>query len=384
MQEKNRHVVDNLLVRILEGSATKEDIINFSIWIRDYPNEIYFEQFKEMWHVSTDSGYIENNSADHNPERFVAYIRKSKLRQRSRRAFATAISAAAVLILIFGINYYLNSDINGPRQFVDFKKLSYSQDSIKVELNNGETVRNIKSNTTDITHLTANLDDIEADVPHRTTKPKVYNSVTTPSGERVAMVLSDGTVVYRTSNSQIRYPSKFDKKSREVTLTGRAYFEVKKSKVPFIVKTAEMNIEVLGTSFDVESRTGSASTSVILVEGSVKVDADGRSKVMVPNEQFILHRETKEITVRNVDSKLMTMWKDGVLIVHGQSFDELIESLSSWYGVKIRDLTSVSKFERFNGRFDREDIEAAIKAVAISANISYRIESGRLILVDNQ
>ncbi len=378
MQEKNRQVIDNLLVRILEGSAERDDIIFFSTWIKDYSNEIYFEKFKEMWHVSVDTNYIDNNVAEHDPEKFISYIKRSKLRDRNRKRAFMSISAAAVIVLMIGLTQFLNKGGEDSIHTIDFKELSYSKDSVKVELNNGETVKSMKSRTANITTLAANIE--QSGQTTEAPQAKVYNTVSTPPGERVAMVLSDGTVVYLTSNSYLKYPSKFDSHSREVTLVGRAYFEVKKSKVPFIVKTSDMNVEVLGTSFDVESRTSGTSTSVILVEGSVKVEADGRTKIIYPNEQISLHRETKEITVKNVDSKLMTMWKDGVLIVHGQSFEELVESLSSWYGVQITDLTTVSKFERFNGRFDREDIEAAIKAVAISANIRYRIDAGKLIL----
>ncbi len=378
MQEKNRQVIDNLLVRILEGSAERDDIIFFSTWIKDYSNEIYFEKFKEMWHVSVDTSYIDNNVAEHDPEKFISYIKRSKLRDRNRKRTFMSISAAAVIVLMIGLTQFLNKGGEDSIHTIDFKELSYSKDSVKVELNNGETVKSMKSRTANITTLAANIE--QSGQTTEAPQAKVYNTVSTPPGERVAMVLSDGTVVYLTSNSYLKYPSKFDSHSREVTLVGRAYFEVKKSKVPFIVKTSDMNVEVLGTSFDVESRTSGTSTSVILVEGSVKVEADGRTKIIYPNEQISLHRETKEITVKNVDSKLMTMWKDGVLIVHGQSFEELVESLSSWYGVQITDLTTVSKFERFNGRFDREDIEAAIKAVAISANIRYRIDAGKLIL----
>jgi ferric-dicitrate binding protein FerR (iron transport regulator) len=76
------------------------------------------------------------------------------------------------------------------------------------------------------------------------------------------------------------------------------------------------------------------------------------------------------------------MWKDGVLVVQGQSFDELIENISSWYGVEIINLTTVSQRERFNGRFDREDIQVAIEAVSISAKIKYRVHEGKLVLED--
>jgi ferric-dicitrate binding protein FerR (iron transport regulator) len=196
------------------------------------------------------------------------------------------------------------------------------------------------------------------------------------------MVLSDGTRVYLTANSYLRYPAKFGSESRDVTLVGRGYFEVEKSDVPFRVKTSDMEVEVLGTSFDVESRYSGSSSSVILVEGSVKILSEGKEQMLNPDEQASLNRKTKAMEVKRVDSKLLTMWKDGVLIVHGQSFNDLIGSLSSWYGVNILDSTSVPEDERFNGRFDREDIEAAIKAVCISAKIEYRIEGGNLILED--
>ncbi len=123
---------------------------------------------------------------------------------------------------------------------------------------------------------------------------KSYNSVTTPSGERVVMALPDGSKVYLTANSYLRYPVEFGKDKREVNLVGRAYFEVKKSSVPFIVNTSDMNIEVLGTSFDVESRYNSQNSSVILVEGSVKVFADGKTQIIHPDEQISLHRTTRE------------------------------------------------------------------------------------------
>ncbi len=378
-QETNHSAIDNLLSRILEGSASNQDILQFSEWIKDYQNEVYFDRFKEMWHVSVDASYKLSNQANQDPDRFVAYIRKSKQKDKIWRGVTISLSAAAVIMLFFSVTQYL-STFSGNSKATDLKALNYSKDSVRVELNNGTLVKNLKSETTAITNIGDKIAEQVEEPQTQTPQAKVYNTVTTPAGERVAMVLSDGTVVYLTSNSYLKYPSRFDKDKREVSLVGRAYFEVKKSKIPFFVKTSDMNVEVLGTSFDVESRYSGTSSSVILVEGSVKVHADGRTKVIYPDEQISLQRDTKEITVKSVDSKLMTMWKDGVLIVHGQTFTELVESLSSWYGVQIIDHTNVSKYERFNGRFDREDIEAAIRAVCISANIKYKIEDGKLIL----
>jgi len=380
MQETDRSGIDNLLAKILQGVATKKEILQFSEWIKDYHNELYFDRFKEMWHVSVDTSYVKDNADLNNSKRFVAYIRKTRQRQKIRLGITYSLSAAALLVLFFGISQYLNTGNLNSGKNVDFTALNYSKDSVRVELNNGKFVKNIKGAANSITNIEDKIAE-KASVPEAP-QAKVYNTVSTPAGERVAMVLSDQTIVYLTSNSYLKYPTRFDKDKREVTLMGRAYFEVKKSKVPFIVNTSDMNIEVLGTSFDVESRNTGSSASVILVEGSVKVYADGKTQLIHPDEQMSIQRETREMTVKNVDSKLMTMWKDGVLIVRGQSFAELIESLSSWYGVKIIDRSGVSNNDKFNGRFDREDIEAAIKAVSISANIRYKIEDGKLILED--
>ncbi len=380
MQEKNSTANDSLLAKILQGTATGEEITSFSEWIKDYQNEIYFDRFKEMWHVSVDNTYVENNAGHLAQDRFIAYIRNSKLKEKYRRRTVYSISTAASIVLLIGITYLAGNLISNSKKEIDFTALNYSKDSVQVVLNNGKEVKKVKDAEKSITKIESTF--VEKTNEAEAQQNKVYNIVSTPSGERVAMVLSDGTRVYLTSNSYLKYPSRFDKTNREVTLVGRAYFEVTKSKVPFIVKTNDMNVEVLGTSFDVESRNSGATASVILVEGSVKVSAEGRTKFIHPDEQMSLYRDTKEMTIKNVDSKLMTMWKDGVLIVHGQSFSELIESLSSWYGVEIVDRSGVSKNEKFNGRFDREDIEAAIKAVSISANVTYKIEDGKLIIED--
>ena len=379
--------VDSLLIKILNGSASKDEISFFSVWIKDVNNEIYFDKYRDMWHISTDSGFLESNVDKNDRERFISYVRSSLNRERNRRLWIRGSSVAASIALLLSVSYFTGL-LDFKSSSADFNMLAYSQDSVRVELENGKRVKSVKNEGKSITNIDEiisekeNLqgrDRVESD---DAVNAKVYNTVSTPAGERIAMVLSDGTKVYLTANSYLRYPSSFDKDKREVTVSGRAFFEVKKSKVPFVVKTADMNIEVLGTSFDVESKNTGDKASVILVEGSVKVISEGKTTFIKPDEQMNLSRSTKEIKIQNVDSKMLTMWKEGVLVVHGQSFSELIESLSSWYGVQIVDRTSVSQSEKFNGRFDREDIEAAIKAVSISAKISYKIESGKLILED--
>lgn len=391
--------IDSLLSNIIGGKGSNEEILFFSEWIKDYKNERYFYNFKEMWHVATDIDYRVNYSSLKGDVEFMKddrlriYIKNSRRKELYKRIYIYSASVAASLVLIFSV---INLIVDKPpfsslqkSSTSDLTALSYSTDSIRVELNNGKEIKKIKGETKQVAQIVENdivMSSNGGQVKQISSKKEaiqnVYNSISTPPGERATMVLSDGTKVYLTSNSYLRYPSHFDNNSREVALIGRAYFEVKKSKTPFIVKTSDMKIEVLGTSFDVESKPSVDKASVILVEGSVKVFADGLTKLIKPDEQFSIQRTTKVVSVSNVDAKLMTMWKDGVLVVQGQTIDELIENLSSWYGVRIINKSSVPKFERFNGRFDREDIETAVKTLCINANVRYRVESGNLIIED--
>ncbi len=386
MERKNDETLDLLLSKILNGSASSKEIEYFADWIKDFNNERYFEQFKQMWHVAQDVK-VSDKQLDQSLLSFLSYIRASRRKQLFRKRLLYAISSAATILLLFGL-YTLTGkyDFIKNDSEVSFADLKHCSDPIKVELSDGSVVNPLTKNGSGINLNPANKREIsyfKAKAVQSTKSDSIkYNSVSIPAGERFAIILSDGTKVYLNSNSYIRYPVSFSGDTRSVTLVGRAYFDVSKSKIPFVVTTSDMKVEVLGTSFDVESTKNGKSSSVILVEGSVKVLADGQSKIISPNEKLSINRQRRDISVSSVDAKTLTMWKDGILVVKEMSFDEMIESLCSWYGVEIIDRSSIPESEKFNGRFDRENIESAIKTISLSAKVSYRIENGNLIIED--
>jgi ferric-dicitrate binding protein FerR (iron transport regulator) len=386
MSDHQDEKTDRLLSRILSGNASSGDIECFAEWIKDLSNERYFEQYKEMWHVANEVE-VGKEHLESSLSVFLGYIRKRRRERVVRRRVLYSLSATATVILFFGLFIFNDKYglLNIGRED-SFDDLAYCKDSIKVELSDGRVVNPINSTIPGFSVNPVNHREIsyaENEQPKQTKKDSVrYNSVTIPAGERFAVVLSDGTKVYLNSNSYIRYPVNFSGDTRDVTLVGRAYFDVAKSKIPFIVNTSDMKVEVLGTSFDVESRRNGKSTSVILVEGSVKVLADGQSRIISPDEKLSIDRFKRNISVTNVDAKTLTLWKDGVLVLKDNTFDEMIESLCSWYGVEIVDNSTVPETERFNGRFDRENIATAVETIALSAKVGYRIEDGKLIIED--
>ncbi len=397
MYTQQTEETDLLLGRIVAGEADSGEIEEFALWIKDPENERYFEQFKEFWHIGHDLQPGEERTQEA-LNGYLKYIRQRRKKEKRRKRFYSTISYAAIALLLVGLyisirGYYSNMDYSN----ISLADLKYNTDSIKVHLSDGRVINPLNKSFGTIAD--SDVSEIRRDssnsrlisyVPKKANKvskrgesePVQYNSVTIPPGERFVIMLSDGTVVHLNSNSYIRYPVNFGSDSRNVTLSGRAYFDVSKSDVPFIVTTKEMEVEVLGTSFDVESTGTGKSSSVILVEGSVKVSANGQTKIINPNEKFTLNSMFNEFTVSNIDSRTMTLWKDGILVLKELSFDQMIESLCSWYGVEIVDHSTVPDSDRFNGRFDREDIRAAMKTISLSAKVGYKIKDGKLLIED--
>ncbi len=165
----------------------------------------------------------------------------------------------------------------------------------------------------------------------------VYNTVATPSGGQYHVVLPDGTKVWLNAESSLRYPALFSKKERQVELVGEGYFEVAKNEnAPFIVKTAEQSVRVLGTHFNINSYQKQRRTETTLLEGSVEVSSSAKlsgryvSKVLRPGEQAVLGPQA-DIEVKKVKISNAVAWKNGLFYFDNTAIKDVMEELSRWY-----------------------------------------------------
>lgn len=156
-----------------------------------------------------------------------------------------------------------------------------------------------------------------------------------PEGHRTEAVLSDGTMICLNSGSRLEILSS-GKNERRVRLDGEAYLNVAHNEDrPFILETSEMEVKVLGTSFDV-STYGNVH-SVVLVEGSVEVNnaVSSEKTVIEPDQMYVFDRSTGQSGVKYVDALSMVTWKDGYLNLHNMTVEELFSRLEHYYGVRI-------------------------------------------------
>jgi transmembrane sensor len=175
-----------------------------------------------------------------------------------------------------------------------------------------------------------------------------------PVGSQTKIILPDSTVVWLNSGSTLKYNKSFGIKSREVALAGEGYFEVKKDKTkPFTVHTDSLNVNVLGTVFNVRAYTEDATVIVNLMEGSVNISLpkatnDG-SLIMKPNERLVFNKQTKKSISSETDASRSALWTTGKLCFVDATLEQITKDLERKYDVKIQIASEKTKNEIFSG-----------------------------------
>jgi transmembrane sensor len=207
-----------------------------------------------------------------------------------------------------------------------------------------------------------------------------------PYGKTFEVQLSDGTIVHLNSGTSLRYPVQFLKnQNRKVYLMGEAYFEVAKDKAhPFTVNTQELDVEVLGTKFNVNTYSDDLTTDVVLVEGKVSLYKDKKTTnnqvYLTPGLKGTNIKGKSVITTETVNTDYYTAWVKGSLVFKNAPFSEIIKKLERHYNVTFINKNKMLGKEIFNGRFDNEPIEAVLKHFSDSYAIDYSIQEDKITI----
>lgn len=207
-------------------------------------------------------------------------------------------------------------------------------------------------------------------------KLPLYTQIEVPKGQRIYMTFQDGTEAWLSPRSVIRIPSEFSKDERSVELDGEGFFSVTKdAKRPFIVKTQQYNIKVLGTKFNVFAYSKSKRFETNLVEGRVQVfnNHDPEENIILqPNEMVALTNGNliKSMASFNNEDYL----ESGIFYFSNKKFSEILDYLTLWYNVKfsIKDSAKIDQY--VSGKFRQsDDIERILKALQGVHHFKYKI-----------
>ena len=208
----------------------------------------------------------------------------------------------------------------------------------------------------------------------------VYNTLTTPSQCDFTFTLADGTKVWMNAKSSLRYPVAFQGRERVVYAEGEIYLEVARDeKHPFFVMLNGMKVEVLGTSFNVNSYADENYTEVTLVEGHVAAYVDDKNYDLLPSRQLRWDKENESVDVRTVNVNDYIAWKKGQYVFKGRSLEEVAKVLERWYDVEIVFESEKSKEAVYTGVINKEEnFDAFVLRLRETSSLSCRMESNRL------
>lgn len=189
--------------------------------------------------------------------------------------------------------------------------------------------------------------------------------------------LPDGTQVILDRYSSIQFPETFKEKIRNVNLLGKAYFEVTKNPAkPFIVETQSVNIQVLGTHFNVDAYKDDPSVTTTLLEGSVVVTnkKQNRKLILKPDETAIYSKLSATFThLKKVDAEKDIAWSQGILLFNSAPMQEIALTLSHRFNIKIEIDDTFLRRHKFTARFDnQENLYQILDLLKSTGNFSYQ------------
>lgn len=203
------------------------------------------------------------------------------------------------------------------------------------------------------------------------------------NGQKADIILADGTKVYINSDSRIVYDNTYNKKTRMVSLEGEAYFEVAKDKEkPFIVKANGINVQALGTSFNIVHIKTIKSVAVILISGKVKVD-DGRHEAyMKPNERLVCNLTNGQFEKSELHPNASNLlWRSNELALYGESFEEICTMLTRMYNCKFIFKNEKAKQYTYHGIIKNGSLNNVLEYISQAGGINYKIESDNTIII---
>lgn len=302
-------------------------------------------------------------------------------RQKRQRILRISYLAAACILLFILVNIFRQTGIpenemNTMPLTAENLQLDQQQTEIELQLANEQTMQ--VPNNTEIrvdSKGQIQIEDKAINPVAQSTTPAAVpqeNTLRVPYGRRSFLVLPDSTKVWVNAGTILRFPQQFQADNRTIHVNGEIYLEVKKDPTrPFYVKTTQMDIRVLGTSFCVTAYQEEDAQSVVLKEGLVAVnDRNGSEQKITPDEMLVLSQN--QMTVKEVDPYNYISWIDGILQFKERNLGQILDQLSRYYRITFNCPEELESFKCSGKLVLFDDIHQVLNTLQTTLPISYQ------------
>jgi transmembrane sensor len=224
--------------------------------------------------------------------------------------------------------------------------------------------------------------DLRQTVTTGTAGSEELNTITTPRGGQYKIVLSDGTAVWLNAASSLQFPVAFTGNERKVTLTGEGYFEVAHNPSrPFQVNVNNLEVQVLGTHFNIKGYTDENATATALLEGRVRIRSGAHTTTIQPGQQALVPLNANNIRVSLTDTEGAVAWKNGYFQFSNDNIQTIMRQIARWYDVEVIYQGTIATDKNFGGTVSRfENVAEVLKMLELTGVVHFKTE-GRKITV---
>lgn len=206
----------------------------------------------------------------------------------------------------------------------------------------------------------------------------------TSKGQKARFQLPDGTFVVMNASSKLTYPAEFARDQRAVYLEGEAFFDVKRDTLkPFRIQTRQLNVRVLGTSFNVRSYAEDDDVSVAVVSGKVAVSNEtSPTKHVLKADEMLAYTIEKNTFSKSIsfDHDLLLGWKDQYLVFKDEPLAEVLASVERWFDVEFRVEATVDTEKGFTAKFKNPTLKQVLESISYNYRFAYEIDEKEVII----
>lgn len=318
--EEQKHIGQLIVDYLLEGEDNETTNTGLMEWLAESErNRIVFEQYKKIWEESLNYMDIESFDAELAWEKVNHINQKKAVRNRkTTHLYYTLSGIAASALILFSLSF-----------MGLFTKES----------------------------------------------PNTTVSIDAAYGSRSDIVLPDGSRVKLNSGSALTYTYNMQTNLREVKFQGEGFFDVSKSKIPFIVKMPHgLEIKVLGTSFNLRSYTEDDKIEASLIEGSIELNHNTDKLLLKPGEMAAFDKKTNQLQQINGVLSHTYGWVDNKLYMDNMSLSEVCRQMERWYNVNITLQKELGESIHYDGVIQEESIMDVMEALSRLSKIKYHVK----------
>lgn len=321
MNTRGKNTVFELITRYLSGEISPDEEQQLNAWLESgEENRKLFGEYKTIWEKMNRVGSVATINLDAEWNRLESRM-KGKSRSMTFYASRIAVAAMLVMALTFGTLYLSNN--------VGYRTLA----------------------TTDFSE---------------------------------EIILPDGSTVTLNNYSSLKYPRKFKEDQRRISLEGEGFFEVNRDPArPFVIKTAEVDIRVLGTSFNVNAYNTNEEVEVIVKTGQVAVTRQGdvpKTIILKPGNKAVYNKKEDTLSLSKKIDRNYLAWKTKNFIFTDQTLSDVTAALNKVYGSEIVIPTDSLKEARITTTFNEQSLEAILNVLSATLDLEVIKNNGQILL----